>query len=259
MLRMKILALSGILLAGILSQRGFSQPANSPAATAEKPDGSEAGKPTLYIFSGLGADERIFGRLNFNEFRPVFIQWVPPLEAEDMQAYARRIAGQIAEPEPMLLGVSFGGMMAIEVAKWKPCKKIVIVSSAKTGAELAASDNLFLRWKLYHKIPSSVLGSANFFVNRLFGVENKEDRALLRSILADTDIRFFRWAMDQMLQWDNQLIPERLLHIHGGRDRIIPLTNLHPDITIPDAGHFMIWNRAGLLQAYITEYLNRNE
>lgn len=37
-------------------------------------------KQTIYIFSGLGADERVFKQLNFSSLEPVFIDWIEPLE-----------------------------------------------------------------------------------------------------------------------------------------------------------------------------------
>lgn len=37
-------------------------------------------KQKIYIFSGLGADERVFKHLKFSSFEPVFIEWIEPLE-----------------------------------------------------------------------------------------------------------------------------------------------------------------------------------
>ncbi len=37
-------------------------------------------KQKIYIFSGLGADERVFKQLNFSNLEPVFIDWIEPFE-----------------------------------------------------------------------------------------------------------------------------------------------------------------------------------
>ena len=71
----------------------------------------------IFIFSGLGADHRVFHKMNFQEFVPVFIHWIEPLKKETIQNYAIRISKQITEPNPIVLGISFGGIMAIEVSK----------------------------------------------------------------------------------------------------------------------------------------------
>lgn len=71
----------------------------------------------LYIFSGLGADERVFQKLDFFGFTTIFIKWVVPQEKETIEDYATRILNQITTTKPILIGLSFGGIIAVEVAK----------------------------------------------------------------------------------------------------------------------------------------------
>jgi hypothetical protein len=71
----------------------------------------------LYLFSGLGADKRIFQRLDLSGYAVNYIEWILPLEGETIEQYASRLLCQITAPNPTLIGLSFGGIMAIEVAK----------------------------------------------------------------------------------------------------------------------------------------------
>lgn len=209
----------------------------------------------LYLFSGLGADERAFEHLVLPGYKKVFIQWIPPEPDESMPHYAQRIRAQINTPDPVLIGLSFGGMMAVEVAKQIPVRKLVLISSAKTRADLAAGSNLFFRWELYKIIPGSMLQQSNFMVNRLFGAKSAADKKLLAAILEDTDVSFFRWAMDRIVSWENDTVPPHLLHIHGTADRIIPFSSVHADVSIEDGGHLMILNRADTISKIILDYL----
>ena len=43
---------------------------------------------------------------------------------------------QITTEKPIILGVSFGGMLAIEIAKAIDCEQVILVSSAKTRLRL---------------------------------------------------------------------------------------------------------------------------
>jgi len=52
-------------------------------------------KNTVYIFSGLGTDERVFQKLKFENVNVIFIQWIPPKMNETLEKYSSQIANQI--------------------------------------------------------------------------------------------------------------------------------------------------------------------
>ena len=87
---------------------------------------------TVYVFSGLGADERVFCKINFSGYTVHFIQWIAPKKNEAIEDYSLRLTAQITKENPILVGLSFGGMMAVEVAKHISTEKIIIISSAKS-------------------------------------------------------------------------------------------------------------------------------
>lgn len=93
-------------------------------------------KNKLYVFSGLGADQRVFKYLNFGALEPQFIDWIRPETNEPIEAYARKLAAEINVEKPILIGLSFGGMMAVEIAKLRETENVILISSAKTAAEV---------------------------------------------------------------------------------------------------------------------------
>ncbi|MEN8444017.1 MAG: alpha/beta hydrolase [Cyanobacteria bacterium J06555_13] len=90
----------------------------------------------IYFVSGLGADERIFQWLRYDGFQPVHIQWRAPERGEPIEGYAKRLSEQIEEDNPVIVGLSFGGMIAIEIAKQMNTQKIVLLSSVKETSEI---------------------------------------------------------------------------------------------------------------------------
>src|SRR5690554_6052070 len=90
----------------------------------------------IYLFSGLGVDQRVFDTINFDGLNAEFIDWINPLEKETITEYAARISRKISEKDVILIGLSFGGIIAIEVAKIIPVKKVILIASAKTKVEL---------------------------------------------------------------------------------------------------------------------------
>lgn len=73
---------------------------------------------TLYLIGGLGADERVFKYLNIN-VKTQIINWILQEPNEELKSYAKRLTEQINKNEEFaILGVSFGGIIAIEMAKF---------------------------------------------------------------------------------------------------------------------------------------------
>lgn len=103
----------------------------------------------IFIFSGLGADKRVFSKLNLKEFEVVHIEWLPSIKNENLSNYVNRLAEyyQIPASGANVLGISFGGMCIVELAKTYDFNKIVLISTAISSSNLPA----------YHKIFDTVL------------------------------------------------------------------------------------------------------
>ncbi len=198
----------------------------------------------LYLFSGLGADRRIFQRLDLSGCKVHYIEWNIPQQGETIGHYASRLLNQITTPKPILIGLSFGGIMAIEVAKLIETEKVILISSIKSGNEVP----FYYRWMacsgMHKRLPPGFLKNTNFFTNWLFGTVTPFDRKLLKEILSDTNPVFFKWAIDQIIRWKNKTLPKNLIHIHGTGDRILPVRFSGYDILVKNGGHFMTLNKS---------------
>jgi esterase/lipase len=82
-------------------------------------------KTPIYILSGLGADERVFKKLDFTNYQVTFIQWEQTIGLS-LKEYATLQLKQIKEPNPILIGLSFGGIIAIEIAQQISVKKLYL-------------------------------------------------------------------------------------------------------------------------------------
>lgn len=214
--------------------------------------------PTIYCISGLGADERIFSNLRLPGFSLTPLPWLIPVDQEEtIASYALRMAAPIQEKEPILLGVSFGGMMAIEIARSFPKAIVIIVSSIKSREELPRwmrwAGQLRLDWLIPRK-PWRLPRVENSFL----GATTPEEVELVASFRRQTDPRYIRWAIVQILNWKNSWRPETLYHIHGTDDRTFPMKSIRPTHIVKGGGHFMIYSMAGTLSEIITSLLKRS-
>jgi pimeloyl-ACP methyl ester carboxylesterase len=200
----------------------------------------------IYLISGLGADYRVFQNIDFKHFTPVHIQWIAPQENETMKSYATRLTDQIYVQNPIIIGVSFGGMLAVEISQLIDCKQVIIISSAKTRDDIPLFYRFLMGLGIHKLLPISWLKWMNPFTYWMFGIKTKEEKMLLKGIINDTDPQFLFWAIDAILKWDNKVIPDNLVHIHGENDKMLPISsNTKVNFRIKDGGHLMVYNRAG--------------
>lgn len=212
-------------------------------------------KNQLYIISGLGADERVFQNLEFPEREIIFLKWIVPLQDETIEDYATRLLEQILTKKPVIIGLSFGGMIAIEIAKQIETEKIILIASAKSKYELPSYYRIAGNFGIHKLIPSSLLKKSNFITNWLFGAESNFDKNILKQILIETDPVFLIWAIDKIVYWSNKTVPMNLIHIHGNCDRIIPIRFVKPHLIINNGGHLMTLNKSEELNKALLKHL----
>ncbi len=209
----------------------------------------------LYIFSGLGADERVFHRLDFSGFKTTFVKWLVPLKEESIENYSTRLLDQIKSKKPILIGLSFGGLIAVEIAKQIETEKVIIISSAKTKHEIPFYYRLAGQLAIHKFVPERILKSSNFFTNWFFGTSSTDDKKLLKQILIDADPTFLKWAIDTVVHWTNLTLTKNIFHIHGTNDRILPFKFVNCHVKIKNGGHLMILDKADELNHILRQKL----
>lgn len=173
-----------------------------------------------------------------------------------MATYAGRLAEQINATEPYcLLGVSFGGMLAVEMARLMKPSLTIIVSSVRQGCELPWYARLIGSLGFHHLALPSLMFPLAPLVYPMLGAVSDADRALIRSLLKDTDHRLFRWSMDRAIRWRFTGETPGLIHIHGTADRILPAEYVNPDYLVKGGTHLMIYNRASEISTLIDTQL----
>ncbi len=200
----------------------------------------------IYLISGLGSDAAIFKNLTFSkEVNIHYLDWIPPKAKESLRTYALRMAEAINRSVPFaIIGLSFGGMLATEMATVLHPQLTVLVSSVPTKLQLPWYYRVFERMRINKLIPVFKPKTAPRFIASFFGVETRDDYECFQQLLKRANPRFTKWAIDSILKWDRTDIPAGLIRIHGGKDKVLPLGNDKVDYLIRDGSHFMIFNRA---------------
>lgn len=216
---------------------------SNPLPTAQEK--KERSLKDIYCLSGLGADKRVFQKLKFQGYQPVHIQWLEPEDKEDITTYAKRLIPQIKSDSPILIGLSFGGIIAVEIAKQIPTEKVILISSIKSKQENPFYFKIWRWFPIHRLLPIRVmLWVSKILVGWFFSLQNLDERQLLNQIILEMNGKLLKWSINQIVIWRNQLVPPNLYQINGDRDRIFPARFIEENYTIEHGGHLMIMNQA---------------
>lgn len=154
-------------------------------------------KSKIYAISGLGADRRVFNFLDL-DLELVPIDWIEPRKNEPIENYAERLSKIIdTSHDFILMGVSFGGLVAVEISKILKPKLTILISSVATKKEIPKFFKLIGQTGIINLIPKELFNPPRKLAHYLFGARNK---TLLNQILHDTDLRFAKWAVQELTQ-----------------------------------------------------------
>ena len=209
----------------------------------------------IYCISGLGADERIFANLSIKNANLIHIPWPEYDVHDELSCYAQKVSALIKADDPIIMGVSLGGMIAVEIGKLRKVKKSILISTAKTKYELPPYDGMFGKIIKSNILPGYFYKMPNRVLMDRFGAETEEDDALVAAILKSSDGRFMKWAMRAIALWDNNTFNEPVTHIHGRKDQMLFPTTVNAEHWIEDGGHMMIFNRADEISRIIDDEL----
>ena len=212
----------------------------------------------IYCISGLGADERVFSKFQFPQHEIHFIKWITPEKNESIASYARRLITQIHHDNPILIGLSFGGIMCIEMSRHIKTEFIIIISSIKSNNEMPFWMRLSGKLKLNKLFPMRSFKLIEPLEDYNLGVKTKEEKQMVHDYRKNIDTAYSNWAINAILNWKNKTAPDNLYHIHGDMDRIFSIKKIKPNYTIHNGGHLMILNKSDEVNECINAILQEH-
>jgi alpha/beta superfamily hydrolase len=203
-------------------------------------------KIPVYFMPGLAAGPSIFENIKLPEeqFEMYFLEWFLPIENESIESYALRMTQKITHDNPVLIGVSFGGVLVQEMAKIIKTDKVIIISSVKTNKEFPSRFKIARNTKAYKLIPTQLLADIEKLVKYAFGDNIVAKRLkLYEKYLSVRDKHYLDWAIETILCWNQKEINEAVIHIHGDADEVFPIKHIRKCIVVKGGTHIMILNK----------------
>jgi pimeloyl-ACP methyl ester carboxylesterase len=194
-----------------------------------------------YILSGLGADEKVFEKLQFPE-PYTHLKWLKNKPTESLSLYAKRMAKRIEDPKnAVLIGLSFGGIVAQEIAAQLAIPQIILLNTVKHRKEIPWYMRFAGNVGLHRLLPMLYTRPNMDVANYFFGIKSREEKLLMQQLMKGMDTAHIEWAVDKILKWRGVNHGAKVVHIHSRNDKIFPLRFVQADIVIP-GGHFAVFN-----------------
>jgi pimeloyl-ACP methyl ester carboxylesterase len=193
-----------------------------------------AQKSTIYLLPGIEKDFPIFDRMRELLPESVLVEYPPPQRAETLSSYAGRVAQRLV-PNSIVAGISWGGVLAQEVAPLLPAKGCIVIASVRGGHQLPP--HMRLGRKLSRGTYSAVLRAAGSIAHYV-PKSVKTSSTYQFSKFASSD-GWHRWAASALNTWSPSPLLEAIpvLHIHGTADRTFPIRHVDADVEIEGGKH----------------------
>ena len=212
----------------------------------------------IYFVPGLAASSQIFEYINLpkEQFKLHFLEWlVPESQSESIAHYAKRMCDGITHENPVLIGVSFGGVMVQEMSKLIKTKKTIIISSVKSNQEMPKRLKLAKATKAYKLFPTKAVSNLESLAKYAFGETVKKRVDLYRKYLSMRDNDYLPWAIHNVLNWQQENPLPNIIHIHGNNDGVFPIKHLKNCKVIDGGTHTMILNKAKPISKLLIEVI----
>ncbi|MDB3938381.1 alpha/beta hydrolase [Flavobacteriaceae bacterium] len=196
----------------------------------------------IYLMPGMSANPLIFKRIKFSDekYEIHFLKWAKPVLNESIENYSKRLLDFIKHKNPILIGVSFGGLIVQEISKLIDVEKVIIISSIKSNRELPLYMKSAKFLKLYNYFPLKLFDdvfniSKSLKINKIY---KKLD--LIDKYLSVRDENYLKWAIREILNWKQEKPLQEVIHIHGDKDLTFPISLIKDCIIVPGATHALI-------------------
>jgi pimeloyl-ACP methyl ester carboxylesterase len=215
----------------------------------------------LILLPGMGGDARMFGPQLAAMANASVPAWIEPHHGESLASFAARMAAAVDPGGRCFVGgASFGGMVAVEMARHLSARACFLIGSIRSPREFPRRIRVLRPWlgRVAGRVPDLVPACAKAVRWLIPPQLAPATRSMLQQ-LADTDRRFFRWAALAVLRWppSPEPIAVPILQIHGDRDHVLPHRLTRPEVLVPGAGHLLSMTHGEVVNEFLRTGMER--
>ncbi len=214
-------------------------------------------KTHVYLFPGLGSDERIFEKITLDSnYVLINIAYPLPVRRSTMKQYAQMILPQIdTSTNYIFIGVSIGGMICVELADLLRPQKVIIISSAKCRQELPFRYRFQKTIPLNKITPKGIIKLGAMILQPLVEPDRNKNKNTFKSMLKKKDKTYLKRSVNMIINWKRKEYNKTIIHIHGTKDHTLPIRKIKATHIISKGSHMMALTRGEKLNTLILSLL----
>ena len=189
----------------------------------------------IYLIPGMTAEYPVFSRLVPLLPNAILSEFIAPEPDESIIHYASRMAGQFT-PQSYIAGVSFGGIIALEISRILRPRGCILISSVRYPRQMPP---WFRMWRTFGSRHCSrflhLAGAAAALVPRSVSTSS----TLRATKLSGAGGAWHRWATSAVIGWQpsSEPIGCPVLQIHGNADTTFPIRFVRPEVAVQGGQH----------------------
>ena len=213
----------------------------------------------VYLMPGMSANSLIFERIKFpKNYTHHLLDWIDPVKDESIKEYAIRFSKLIKHKNPVLIGVSFGGILVQEISKFIKVKKLIIISSVKSNSEFPPHMKFGRITKTYKLLPLKWINDFESLALFVLGPLVEKRLKLYKKYLTVRDENYLSWSIRELILWDQIRPLDNTIHIHGTNDKIFPIIFIKNCIKLCEGDHAIILKKSDWLNKEIPKLIESN-
>lgn len=196
---------------------------------------------TIYAIPGLGTTHELFRNLSIPGHEIKVLTWPEAKGHKTLAEFARAFISQIDVSSPFVLaGVSFGGMLCIELAAVLNPRKTILISSCKNRKEFPPPLRFLRRARLYKLYSDDGLRKLAKKLRAYLGFR-KEDEQLFFQMIDAMSPSYFTHCIPLIINWTREKNDvANLIHLHGTKDLVLPHLHIRNYIPVKNGSHAMV-------------------
>ncbi len=196
----------------------------------------------VFLLPGYALDSRAFTRLELPD--PPFkrVDFIPLQPGDTITTYAARLADEIGfRPDDIIGGLSFGGMLSLEIARLRGARKVLLMSSCSHFGDIRP----FFRFAAHFApvIPVRVAKSAYPLVVMALKFKKvfaSNSESLLYNMIGEFPDSLMKGFPRLMLGWKGAAPTCPVLRLHSESDWLIRPPKTATNVTLIPGGHHLI-------------------
>lgn len=206
----------------------------------------------------MGADETAFQKLEEVGRPKVMVKWLKHKAKESLCNYSNRLISEykISESD-IVVGLSFGGLVAQQIADILSHKCVILISSMRSKDDLNTVFKTGLNSSLYKLMPTFKVPIISEIVANFLNSGSKESKPVLKKMLDNTDMELLQWSLQKIYEQDKPIGNKiKKYNIIGSKDKIMRQWSNASTYKIEGGSHFMVFDKSPEISSLLRQIIS---